>query len=68
MFVKLLVLLFYNVFASFSVLLCCRFYVWKCGLKGGIEQGRELAPVSVIERTVPAIERSPHQPAIPMLS
>ena len=49
MFVKLLVLLFSNVFASFSVLLCCRSWVLKSGSKGGIKQGRELAPISAIE-------------------
>jgi hypothetical protein len=42
MFVKLLTLLFFNVFVSFSVLLCCRSLIEKCGLK---------VPVSAIKHT-----------------
>jgi hypothetical protein len=50
MFVKLLVLLFSNVFISFSVLLCCRSLVSKYGLKG------DLVPVIAIDRTRAAIK------------
>jgi hypothetical protein len=50
MFVKLLVLLFSNVFISFSVLLCCRSLASKYGLKG------DLVPVIAIDRIRAAIE------------
>ena len=53
MFVKLLVLLFYNVFVSFSVLVCSRSLTEKCGLRVEISKG---VPVSAIECTEPAIE------------
>jgi hypothetical protein len=51
MFVKLLVLLFSNVFVSFSVLMCYKSLTKKCGLNGGINQKEDLVPVSALERT-----------------
>ena len=50
MFVKLLTLLFSNIFVSFSVYLCYRSFIIKCSLKG------KLVPVSVLDRTRAAIE------------
>ena len=41
MFVKLLVLLFSNVFCSFSVLVCSRSLTDKCGLRVKISNGIE---------------------------
>jgi hypothetical protein len=58
MFVKLLVLLFSNVFVSFSVLMCCRSLMEKCGLKGGINQKEDLVPISALEHMDSAIEPS----------
>ena len=46
MFVKLLVLLFSNVFISFSVLVCSSSLTEKCGLRVEISIG---VPVNVIE-------------------
>jgi hypothetical protein len=47
-FVKLLAL-FSNVFASFSVFLCCSSLPSICGLKGGIKQSVHKMPASAIE-------------------
>jgi hypothetical protein len=58
MFVKLLTLLFSNICVSFSVLVCCRSLVWKCGLKGGIKQKEDVVPVSALDHTRPTIERA----------
>jgi hypothetical protein len=58
MFVKLLVLLFSNVYVSFSVLMCCRSLTKKCGLKGGINQKEDLVPISALEHMDSAIEPS----------
>jgi hypothetical protein len=52
MFVKLLILLFSNVFVSFTVLVCYGMLNRKCGLKG------ELGPVSAIDCTRATIERT----------
>ena len=49
MFVKLLALLISNVFVSLSVLVCCRSFARRCGLKGGIEQRTNMVPVSALE-------------------
>ena len=61
MFVKLLVLLFSYVFVSFSVLLCCKYLAWKCGLKGGIKQKEDVVPVSALNRTGTAIKHTSDQ-------
>jgi hypothetical protein len=49
MFVKILTLLFSNIYFSFSVLLCCRSLVSKCDLKGGIGQNAHLVPANALE-------------------
>jgi hypothetical protein len=41
MFVKLLALLFSNIFVSFSVLMCIRSLIEKCGLRVEISKGIE---------------------------
>ena len=56
MFVKLLVFFFSYVFVSSSVLLCCRSLKWKCGLKGGIKQNKDVVPISALDRTRTMIE------------
>jgi hypothetical protein len=58
MFVKLLALVIYNIFVSFSILVCCRSLARKCGLKGGIEQRTNLVLASVLECKGTAIERT----------
>jgi hypothetical protein len=58
MFVKLLTLLFSNVFVSFNILLYHRSLPLKCGLKGGINQKEDLVPVSALECTIVAIKRT----------
>ena len=67
MFVKLLALLIFNVFVSFSVLVCYRFLARKCCLKDGIEQRTNMVLVSALECKGAALKREETRSSMPEL-
>ena len=72
MFVKLLALLFSNVFVSFNILLCCRSLASKCGLKGENKQRKiwsllVRSSTQMLRLSAPVIEPSVTRLSVPAL-